>query len=311
MASYIGKRLLMLLPVAFGVTVICFLLIHLIPGDPAQTLLGFKATPAAVAALNREWGLNRSFLYQYWLFLDHLVHGNLGRSFFYDATTTSLIVGHLPVTLLLLLFASIMAIGISVPLAVIAAVRPRGVSDQFVRAVPLVGIGMPSFWIGTMLILVLALRVKVFPVGGYGNDFTSHLYSLILPGLTVALSIVPMLTRSLRVAMIEALQSEYVAFGRSKGLPEWIVLFRYGLRNASISGISVLGIQVGFLVGGTLVVENVFALPGLGTLMIQSIFNRDFPVVQGITLVFAVIVVLVYLLTDLAYAMLDPRIRLS
>ncbi len=311
LARYVARRLLLLVPVGLGVTLLVFFSIHLVPGDPARTFLGDRATPSAVAALHREWGLNKPLPVQYWLFLKRLVHGNLGQSLFYQASTTSLLASHLPVTLMLLLYGATGAVVIALPLAVLAALHPDGIADHLVRAIGVVGIGMPSFWVGTMLILVLALHLGLFPVAGYGQTFGQHLESLVLPGLTVALSIAPMLVRSVRQGMIEALNSDYVAFARAKGTDSVTVLLRYGLRNAAIPAVSVLGINIGFLVGGTLVVENVFALPGLGTLMVQSILNRDFPVVQGITLVFAVLVLLVYLLTDLAYALLDPRVRLT
>ena len=311
MRRYLARRLALLVPVALGVTMLVFFSIHLVPGDPARSFLGFHATPQAVAALHREWGLDRPLPVQYWLFMDRLLHGNLGQSLFYQSSAAGLIMGRLPVTLLLLLYATVGAILISVPLALAAARRPEGVADHIVRAVGVAGLGMPSFWVGTILIIVLALRAGLFPVAGYGNSWPAHLWSLVLPGLTIAISIAPLLVRSLRAAMIEALNSDYVAFARAKGAGGLAVLLRYGLRNASISAVSILGINIGFLVGGTLVIENVFALPGLGSLMIQSILDRDFPVVQGITLIFAVIVVLVYLLTDIAYAMLDPRVRLA
>lgn len=309
--SYIGRRLMILIPVVLGVTVLVFFSIHLVPGDPARSFLGDHATPSAVAALHQLWGLDHPIPVQYLLFLGRLLHGNLGQSLFYQSSVGSLISGRLPLTLLLLLYATIFAVLIAVPLAIAAARRPDGAVDHAVRAVGLVGIGMPSFWVGTLLIIVFGLHLHVFPVAGYGTNLPSQLRALVLPGLTVAISIAPMLVRSLRTAMIDALNSEYVAFARAKGVAGPAVLLRYGLRNASISAVTVLGINIGFLVGGTLVVENVFALPGLGSLMVQSILNRDFPVVQGITLVFAVLVVLVYLLTDIAYALLDPRVRLT
>lgn len=300
-----------MVPVVLGVTLLVFFSIHLVPGDPARSFLGDHATPSAVAALHREWGLDHPIPVQYWLFLKRLVRGDLGQSLFYQASTTSLLGSHLPVTLLLLLYGSVGAVLIAVPLALIAALRPDGVVDQAVRALGVAGIGMPSFWVGTILILLLALDLRLFPVAGYGSDLPQHLKSLVLPGLTIALSISPILIRSLRQGMIAALSSDYVAFARAKGTPPRTVLLRYGLRNAAIPAVSVLGVNIGFLVGGTLIVENVFALPGLGTLMVQSILNRDFPVVQGITLIFALIVVLVYLATDVAYALLDPRVRLG
>jgi peptide/nickel transport system permease protein len=179
-----------------------------------------------------------------------------------------------------------------------------------VRAVPLVGLGFPPFWVGIVLLLVFGLHLgRLFPVGGYGNGFTGHLHSMFLPSLTVALGIAPILIRSLRASLLEVLESDYVTTARSKGLPERRVLVHHALRNGIISTVSVLGVNVGFLVGGTLVIEQVFAVPGIGQLMINSIFQRDFPVVQAVTLVFSVMVVLVYLLTDVAHALLDPRVR--
>lgn len=311
LGRYVARRLALLVPVVLGVTLLVFFSIHLVPGDPARTFLGDRATPTTVAALHHEWGLDKSVPVQYWLFIKRLVRGDLGQSLFYQASTTSLLSSHLPVTLLLLLFGAVGSVLIALPLAVLAARRPDGIADHLVRAVSVAGIGMPSFWVGTMLILLLALKAGLFPVAGYGQTFGEHLKSMVLPGLTVALSIAPMLIRSVRQGMIEALNSDYVAFARAKGASATTVTLRYGLRNAAIPAVSVLGVNIGFLVGGTLVVENVFALPGLGTLMVQSILNRDFPVVQGITLVFALIVVLVYLLTDVAYALLDPRVRLA
>jgi peptide/nickel transport system permease protein len=168
---------------------------------------------------------------------------------------------------------------------------------------------MPSFWVGIMLILFLALKAGLFPVGGFGEGFVGHLHSMFLPALTVALFISPLLIRSLRASMLNVLESEYVTTARAKGLPRHRVLTHHALRNAVIPTITVLGINIGFLIGGTLVVENVFALPGIGNLMLTAIFNRDFPVVQGVTLVFAIMVITVNLLTDVSYALLDPRVR--
>ncbi len=301
----------MMIPVVLGVTLLVFFSIHMVPGDPARSFLGDRATPSTVAALNREWGLDRPVPVQYWLFLERLLHGNLGHSLFYQASAGSLIWSHLPVTLLLLLYGAVGAVLIAVPLALLGALKPDGPVDHLVRAFGVGGIGMPSFWVGTILILLLALDIRAFPVAGYGSTLVQHLDSLVLPGLTIALSIAPILIRSVRQGMIAALNSDYVAFAHAKGAGQSVVLLRYGLRNAAIPAISVLGVNIGFLVGGTLIVENVFALPGLGSLMVQSILNRDFPVVQGITLVFALLVVIVYLCTDIAYALMDPRVRLT
>jgi peptide/nickel transport system permease protein len=307
--AYVARRLLQMVPVALGVTVLAFFMIHLVPGDPARTMLGVRATDQSVAALHHRWGLDQPLPAQYLLFMQRLLHGDFGDSLFYRVPATGLILGRLPATLLLLVYAVVLSVLIAVPLATLAATNRDRLIDHVVRAIPLVGLGMPSFWLGIMLILIAGLELHLFPVGGYGEDLPGHLYSMFLPGLTVAIAISPLLIRSLRTSMLAVLESEYVATARSKGIKERRVLFRHVLRNAAIPAVTVLGVNIGFLVGGTLVVENVFALPGIGNLMIQSIFDRDFPVVQGVTMVFAILVVLVNLSTDVVYSLLDPRVR--
>jgi peptide/nickel transport system permease protein len=280
--AYILRRLVQAIPVVIGVT----------------------------ALLHHEWGLDRSLPAQYKLFMVRLLHGNLGDSLFYHVTAWSLIAGRLPVTLWLIGYGTVLSILIAVPLATLAATRKNGIRDQVVRAVPLVGLGFPPFWLGIMLLLAFGLRLgRHFPVGGYGTGFTGHLHSMFLPALTVALGIAPILIRSLRASLLQVLESDYITTARSKGIPERRVLFRHAMRNAVISTVSVLGVNIGFLVGGTLVIEQVFALPGIGQLMINSILQRDFPVVQGVTLVFGIMVVLVYLTTDVLHSLLDPRVR--
>jgi len=273
-------------------------------------MLGVHATPARVAALHREWGLDRSVPEQYWLYLKRLLHGNLGTSLFYRVSTASLIRGRLPVTLWLIAYGTLLSIVIALPLATLAATRKDKAADQAVRAVPLVGLGFPPFWLGIMLLLAFGLHLgRLFPVGGYGNGFAGHLHSMFLPALTVALGISPLLIRSLRASLLQVLESDYVTTARSKGLSERRVLARHALRNAVVSTVAVLGVNIAFLIGATVVIEQVFALPGIGQLMLNSIFQRDFPVVQGVTLVFGIMVVLVYLATDVLHSLLDPRVR--
>jgi peptide/nickel transport system permease protein len=310
LTGYVVRRLLHLVPIAFGVTVLVFFLIHLVPGDPARTILGNQATDQRVALLHHEWGLDRPLPVQYLKFMGRVFHGNLGSSLFYNVGAGRLVLDRLPVTLWLIGFGALLSVLLAVPLAAIAATHRDRPADHVVRAVPLVGLGFPPFWIGIVLLLVFALHLgRLFPVGGYGTGFVGHVHSMFLPSLTVALGIAPILVRSLRASLLEVLESDYVATARSKGLPERRVLVRHALRNAVISTVSVLGVNIGFLVGGTLVIEQVFAVPGIGQLMINSIFERDFPVVQAVTLVFSVMVVFVYLATDVAHALLDPRVR--
>jgi peptide/nickel transport system permease protein len=310
LGGYVARRLLHLIPIVLGVTVLVFFLIHLVPGDPARTILGNQATDQRVALLHHEWGLDRPLPVQYAKFMGRLVHGDLGSSLFYSVSAGRLVLDRLPVTLWLIAFGTLLSIVIAAPLAALAATKRDRVPDHLVRAVPLVGLGFPPFWVGIVLLLVFGLHLgRLFPVGGYGHGFVGHVHSMFLPSLTVALGIAPILIRSLRAALLEVLESDYVVTARSKGLPERRVLVRHALRNAVISTVSVLGVNVGFLVGGTLVIEQVFAVPGVGQLMINSIFQRDFPVVQAVTLVFSIMVVLVYLLTDVTHALLDPRVR--
>ena len=310
LGEYVVRRLLQMIPVVFGVTVLVFFMIHLVPGDPARTILGNQATPARVALVRHAWGLDKPVYVQYWKFMGRVAHGNLGDSLFYGVSAGHLVLERLPVTLWLIVLSAIFSVCIAVPLAAIAATKADRAPDHVVRAVPLIGLGFPAFYLGILLLLVFGLNSgRLFPVGGYGSGFLGHLHSMILPALTVALGLAPILIRSLRASLLEVLESEYVATARSKGISEQRVLRKHALRNAIISMVSVLGVNIGYLVGGTLVIEQVFALPGIGQLMINSIFNRDFPVVQAVTLVFAVMVVLVYLLTDVAHALLDPRVR--
>ncbi len=309
--SYVGRRLLALLPILLGISILVFMLVHLIPGNPAVTILGNKATPQRVALLEHEWGLDRPLPAQYANFIGRLLHGDLGQSLFYDVGAGGLVLEKLPVTLFLIALSGLMSILIAVPLSVIAATRRDRLPDHLVRAVPIIGLGFPQFWIGIMLLLLFALHLgQLFPVGEYGEGgFLDHLHHMILPALTIALSISPILIRSLRASLLEVLEADYITTARSKGLPERRVLLGHGLRNAIISTVSVLGVNLAFLVGITVVVEQVFNLGGVGQLMINSVMQRDFPVVQAVTLAFAMLVVLIYLATDVVQALLDPRVR--
>lgn len=310
MPAYVARRLLQMVPVILGVTVLVFFMIHLVPGDPARTMLGTKATPERIALLHKQWGLDKSLLVQYKLFMERLIHGDLGNSLYYRVPARELIIDRLPVTLWLIGYGTTLSILIAMPLAALAASKRDAARDHVVRVVPLIGLGFPSFWVGIMLLLAFALNMgRLFPVGGYGTGFAGHINSMFLPALTVAIAISPILIRSLRASLLNVLESDYITTARSKGLPERRVIVRHALRNAVISTVTILGVNVGYLVGGTLVIEQVFALPGVGQLMINSIFQRDFPVVQGVTLAFAILVVIVYLLTDIVHSMLDPRVR--
>src|SRR5580692_2481391 len=281
--TFVFRRLLLLVPTVLGVTIIAFFMIHLIPGDPARTILGIHSTPRGIAILHQEWGLNRPLASQYWLFMDRLFHGNLGTSLYYNVPVWGLITSHLPPTLWLICYAAVLAVLISVPLAMIAASRKDAVRDHVVRAVPLLGLGMPSFWLALILQTLLAVKLRLFPVTGYGSGPIGHLHSMFLPALTVAIALCPVVIRSLRASMLNVLGADFITTARAKGVPSRRLFVRHVLRNAVIPAVTVLGINIGFLIGGTLIVENVFDIPGIGQLMINAIFQRDFPVVQGVT----------------------------
>ncbi len=309
--SYTLRRLLSAALVIVGVAIAAFVLLHIVPGDPARAVLGQHATDESVAALRRQWGLNSSLAHQFVTFVRDLATVHLGRSYFYHESVASLIGQRIGETAALVVAATVFAIVISVPLAAIAASNRDRAADHAVRGVSVVGLGMPSFWIGIVLIEILSVSLKLLPVGGYGSNLGGHLQSLVLPGLTASLAIVPILVRSLRVGMLEVLQADFIALARAKGIGEVRVLLAHAARNAVIPTLTLLGLNIAFLVGSTVVVEQVFALNGLGSLLLDSITNRDYPVVQGITIVLATAVVLINLATDLLAARLDPRIRLQ
>jgi peptide/nickel transport system permease protein len=293
-----------------GVAIAAFVLLHVVPGDPARNVLGEHASASAVVALRKQWGLNQSLPGQFGHYVSDLVTGRLGSSYFYHEPVIKLIGQRIGQTAWLVLVASIFAVLLAVPLAALAASRQDRFSDHAIRGVGVIGLGMPAFWIGIVLIEIFAVSLKVLPVGGWGIGVWGHFKSLILPGFTAAFAIVPILVRSLRVGMLEVLESDFVAAARAKGLSEPRVLFVHVTRNAIIPTLTLLGLNIAFLVGSTVIVEQVFGLNGIGALLLDSITNRDYPVVQGLTLVLAAAVVLINLVTDLISARLDPRIRL-
>jgi len=308
--SYTGRRLLAAVLVVVGVAVAAFILLHVVPGDPARQVLGLHASESAVNALRRQWGLSKPLPAQFVQFFGDLVRGHLGSSYFYHEPVLQLIGQRFGQTAWLVLTASIFAVVISVPLAALAASRQNHLSDHVVRGVGVIGLGMPAFWIGIVMIEIFALHLGILPVGGFGTSLWGHIKSLIMPGLTAAFAIVPILVRSLRVGMLEVLDSDFVAAARARGLSERRVLFVHVNRNAIIPTLTLLGLNIAFLVGSTVIVEQVFALNGLGSLLLDSITNRDYPVVQGLVVFMATAVVLINLATDLISARLDPRIRL-
>jgi peptide/nickel transport system permease protein len=290
MTRYIAKRLLQLIPTVFLVSVAIFFLLRLIPGDPALVMLGPNATPERVAQLHEVLGLDRPLWQQYGIFLLNFVQGGMGTSIFYRRAVSSVITDRLVTTLSLVLYGNVLMLLFAIPLAVLAALYRDRPIDHLIRVVMIVPLVMPSFWSGLLLMMLFGVRLRVLPVSGYGDTFLGHLYHLFLPSLTIALS-----SGSLLV--------------RSKGLSEQLIFGRHVLRNAFISTASLVGVMLAYSIGSTVIIETVFNIPGIGSLMVSSINTRDYPVVQALTVVFALFVIVVNLLTDLTYTVLDPRVR--
>jgi len=307
---YTGKRFLQVIPALFGISVAVFLLVHAIPGDPADVILGQTSTPARAKVIHHMLGIDRPVFVQYFSFLGHLFHGSLGTSFYNNDSVTTLIAGRLSATLFLMVGGILLALLISLPLAILAASKEGALRDQAVRVVPIIGLGMPQVWIGIELILLLGLKVHLFPVSGFGDTFLQHLRSSFLPALSIAIGLSPILIRSLRAAMLEILEADFVLTAKTKGIGKSRVMISHVVRNAVIASVTVLGVNIAYLVGSTVIVERVFAIPATGSLMIDAISKRDYPIVQGVTIFFAVVVVVVNLLADLIHASLDPRVAL-
>ena len=308
--GYIAGRLAQMTVTLAVLAVLVFYMIRLIPGDPVITMLGIQATPDSVAALRHQLGLDRSVPVQFWIFISGLVRGDLGNSILVREPVMTLVRQRLPVTLFLVTYAMVIATIITVPLGIAAALRKDSAVDQAIRGFSVVWISTPSFWVGILMLIVFGVWLEWFPVGGGGRTLADDAYYLFLPALTMGLGVSAVLTRNLRDAILATLGSEHVVVARAKGLPGPRVIVRHVLRNAILSTVTLLGLYIGFLVGGSVIIESVFALPGMGSEMVAAILGRDYQVVQGFTLVYAVMVSLVYLITDIAYALIDPRVAL-
>lgn len=308
MIAFLGRRLLQLIPTLIFILVVVFVLVRLLPGDPASAVLGDRALDADVERINRELGLDRSLPVQFLAFTKMVFTGDLGNSISMKIPVTQLIWERLPITMLLTFMAAMIAVVFAVPLAFIAALRRNELPDNAIRGAFQVGLSMPVFYSGLILLTVFGAKLRWFPVGGYGDGFIDHVYHLFLPAVTLALSLSAILMRNLRSAIIGVVDAEYVTFARAKGLRSGLILFRHILRNAMISTLALFGLSIGTLLGGAVITETVFAVPGAGRLMIDSIYSRDYPVVQGLTIALAVLVSVTFLLTDILQAWLDPRV---
>lgn len=306
--NYIVSRFLHAIPVMLGVTICVFLTIHLVPGDPIRIMMHGRISDAEVAAIYQELGMDRALLIQYVDFLRHAVTGNLGTSLIQKAPVTTLVIEKLWPTLALLGFSTVLSIVIAVPLGLVAAFYRNRWPDHLIRLGSIVGFAMPSYWLGLLLILCFGLWLGWFPISGIGKGPVQMLHHLFLPALTIALFLGPVLVQSLRSAMLDVLTSEFIEVARAKGLSEWRILTKHVLRNALIPVITVLAANISWLLSGAVIVEYVFGLPGLGSLLVRSVGYRDYPLIQGLSLVFAVLVVMVNLIADLSYMLVDRRV---
>jgi len=305
-----GRRLLVRLwetvPVVFGVVTIVFLLIHLIPGDPVEIMLGENAVPAMKEELRRELRLDRPLSEQYADYLAGLTRGDLGISFRSREPVAREILTRFPATLLLAAASMLVALAVSIPLGVLSAMRPRSAVDHLCGFLSMLGLSMPNFWLGPLLILLFSIRLGLFPVGGWGT--AAH---LVLPAATMGTGMAAILARLIRASLLEEIRREYVQVAIARGLSRMEAILRHALRNALIPVLTVLGLQFGALLAGSVITETIFSWPGIGRLTIQAIDARDYPLVQGCVLFIALFTVAGNLLTDLLYTRLDPRIRIE
>jgi peptide/nickel transport system permease protein len=299
--KFVLYRPIQFLPVLFGISVVTFVLVRLIPGDPARVLLGARATPTAIANIRRQYGLDEPMWLQYFYFVKNLLNGEMGKSILYKIDVLKLILTRIEPTLVLVLASVVLSVLIAVPMAALAARNHGRFADHAVRVISTAGIGFPPFWLGLMLIILFSVNLGLLPVSGYGETLGAKVAHLVLPSLTIALSLSTVLTRSLRAAMVEGLRSDVATAARARGMPERVVFWRHVVPNSMVPTINLLAVNIGWLIGGTVVIESVFAIPGIGQLLVRAIFSRDYMVVQGVAMVLA---------CDIVTVAADPRVKL-
>ena len=309
--AFVLRRVAYAIPLTLCVVLLVFLLLKITPGDPARLVVGLRASPEQLAIARQQLGLDKPAIVQFLDYVANVFTGNFGFSFKSQQPVTAVIAERLPVSLWLLGFAALFSLIISVPVAIVSARRPGGVFDHTARGAGLLLFAMPSFWTGIVLVLLVALPTGWFPVGGFGYTTLDHLRSIVLPAITLAVTMAPLQIRSLRASLIAVRDSEYITAARTLGIGPARVPRRFLLRNASPPTVSVLALNIGYMLFGAVVVETTFALPGLGQGIVLASRQRDIPLIQGYTIVFAIAVILVYLIADVATAILDPRLKVD
>lgn len=311
MISYLIRRIALAVVVLFGLLVATFFIIHLVPGDPVQIVLGGRATPEAVANVRHQLDLDRPLLTQFWLYASHAVRGDFGDAFTLGSPVGELIGQRIGPSAALIGYGMLLSLLIGVPLAIIAALRPNGWVDNAIRVSTAVSFAMPGFWLGLMLALIFGLELHWFPVSGYEGGITGILRTLTLPALALGLALSTVVVRTLRSSLLEVLQTEYIEAARSRGLSELRVVGRHALRNSFMNTLTILSVNIGFLIGGTVVLEQVFQIPGVGQLLLTAVQKRDYQLVQALALLAGSAVVLASLAADIVQACMDPRVRLG
>jgi peptide/nickel transport system permease protein len=312
--AYILRRLVMLVPVLIVVGVVVFGLVHLTPGDPAAVILGDRATPEDIARLRTQLGLNDPLPVQFVRWFGNVLRLDFGESIFLGEPVTQALLNRVQPTVLLTLYALSIQVLIGIPAGVFAAVRYNSPLDRALTVMAISGSAIPTFFLGILLILIFAVRLRWLPSGGYvpfGEDPAAHFKGMLLPAFALGFSAAGLLARLVRSSMLDVLREDYVRTAFAKGLPEQLVIVRHALRNALIPALTVIGISIGALLGGAVVTETVFTIPGMGRLVVQSIARRDYPVIQGAIIAIAMTYVLVNLVVDVLYVYIDPRVRLG
>jgi peptide/nickel transport system permease protein len=309
MIRYLALRGIQAVPVLIGISIVAFFLIRIVPGDPIRTMLGSRATEESIAILRAHYGLDQPLPIQYLTFLAGVGRLDLGDSIALHRPVTSLIATRVWPTVILISYATVISFFVAVPLATYSAVKANRIQDQSIRLVMMVTFAMPAFWLGLILILIFSLNLHLFPASGLGEGPLPLLWSLTLPAITIGLYLAPVLIRTLRASMIESLKSDHVEAARARGIPDRVILRRHVFRTSLIATVTIVGVNLGFLISGSVIVENVFAIPGIGSLLVNAVATRDFPLIQGIALFLGVAVVLLSLGTDLLNVTIDPRIR--
>jgi peptide/nickel transport system permease protein len=314
MTAYILRRLVMLVPVLIVVGVVVFGLVHLTPGDPAAVILGDRATPEDIARLRTQLGLNDPLPVQFVRWFGNVLRLDFGESIFLGEPVTQALLNRMQPTVLLTVYALTIQVSIGIPAGVFAAVRHNSPLDRSLTVMAISGSAIPTFFLGILLILIFAVRLRWLPSGGYvpfGEDPAAHFKAMLMPAFALGFSAAGLLARLVRSSMLDVLREDYVRTAFAKGLPEQLVIMRHALRNALIPALTVIGISIGALLGGAIVTETVFTIPGMGRLVVQSIARRDYPVIQGAIIAIAMTYVLVNLVVDVLYVYIDPRVRLG